>query len=140
MNGSFFSSDSFMPHGHCYLWRPEILWLHVISDFFIFLAYMAIPVVLLLFLRKRRNFPHRWIMLMFALFIVCCGLTHLASIWTVWRPDYGWEGILKAITAAISIATAVLLVPLVPKALQFLNRLETGEDEKSPAHADVDKY
>jgi hypothetical protein len=23
---------NFMPHGHCYLWRPDVLWLHVGSD------------------------------------------------------------------------------------------------------------
>ena len=23
------SSDGFMPHGHCYLWKPELVWLHV---------------------------------------------------------------------------------------------------------------
>ena len=26
-----FSSD-FMAHGYCYLWKPEIVWLHAISD------------------------------------------------------------------------------------------------------------
>jgi hypothetical protein len=26
-----FSSD-FMPHGACYLWKPEIVWLHALSD------------------------------------------------------------------------------------------------------------
>lgn len=25
---ALFSSD-FMPHGHCYLWKPEIVWLHL---------------------------------------------------------------------------------------------------------------
>ena len=37
-----FSSQGFEPHGHCYLWLPEILWLHVISDAFIALAYYSI--------------------------------------------------------------------------------------------------
>ena len=27
-----FDSDSYMPHGHCYLWQPGVLWLHVIAD------------------------------------------------------------------------------------------------------------
>ena len=25
-------SSSFMPHGHCYLWNPGLIWLHVVSD------------------------------------------------------------------------------------------------------------
>jgi hypothetical protein len=28
---SLFSSD-FMPHGYCYLWKPGLVWLHLISD------------------------------------------------------------------------------------------------------------
>jgi two-component system, NtrC family, sensor kinase len=28
----------FMPHGYCYLWFPEVLWLHVLSDGLIALA------------------------------------------------------------------------------------------------------
>ena len=41
------SSQGFEPHGHCYLWLPEILWLHVISDAFIALAYYSIPIALI---------------------------------------------------------------------------------------------
>jgi hypothetical protein len=37
-----FSSD-FMPHGYCYLWKPEIVWLNAISDGTITLAYYLIP-------------------------------------------------------------------------------------------------
>jgi hypothetical protein len=35
---------NFMPHGHCYLWRPDVLWLRVGSDTLIALSYCAIPV------------------------------------------------------------------------------------------------
>jgi len=40
-----FSADGFMPHGHCYLWRPGVLWLHIVSDALITLAYFSIPCV-----------------------------------------------------------------------------------------------
>jgi signal transduction histidine kinase/ActR/RegA family two-component response regulator len=39
------------------------------------------------------------------------------SIWTLWNPDYGTEGVIKAVTAVASIVTAVGLWPLLPKAL-----------------------
>jgi len=37
----FLSSDAFMPHGHCYLWQPGVLWLHIVSDALITLAYFS---------------------------------------------------------------------------------------------------
>src|SRR5271157_2870952 len=49
-----FSSD-FMGHGYCYLWQPEIVWLHAISDSMIALSYYVIPFTLVYFVRKRRD-------------------------------------------------------------------------------------
>jgi len=33
-----FSTQGFLPHGHCYFWRPEVVWLHVGSDMLIGLS------------------------------------------------------------------------------------------------------
>ena len=38
--------QGFIPHGHCYLWMPEVLWLHVMSDAIIAVAYFSIPFAL----------------------------------------------------------------------------------------------
>lgn len=111
-----FSSD-FMPHGFCYQWNPWILWLHVVSDLLITVSYYCIPLVLIYFVRRRRDLPFNWMFMMFGVFILGCGTTHLMEVWTVWHPDYLMSGFVKAITAVVSVATALLLVPLVPKAL-----------------------
>jgi PAS domain S-box-containing protein len=111
------SSDEFMPHGHCYLWQPGIVSLHVISDAIIALAYTTIPFTLLYFVRRRSDLPYRWIFLCFGLFIIACGATHYLEIVTLWRPVYWLSGAVKAITALASLPTAVLLVWLVPRAL-----------------------
>ena len=55
-----FSADGFMPHGHCYLWRPGVLWLHILSDAFIALAYFSIPFTLVYFVRKRKDLEFDW--------------------------------------------------------------------------------
>ena len=62
-----FASD-FMAHGFCYLWKPEIVWLHVVSDALITLAYYSIPVTLIYFVRKRRDLPFNRTFLMFGAF------------------------------------------------------------------------
>jgi two-component sensor histidine kinase len=107
----------FMPHGYCYLWFPEILWLHVFSDGLIALAYFLIPASLFTFVLRRREIPFPWMFLMFAAFITACGLTHVMGIWTIWRPDYGVEGLVKLGTGLVSITTALTLIPLIPRAL-----------------------
>src|SRR3712207_6300539 len=98
----FFGSQAFRPHGHDYLWRPDILWLHVGSDAFIALACFSIPISLIYFLRRRGDVSFNWIVWMFAAFIFACGATHLVEIWTTWRPSYGVQGLVKATTAAVS--------------------------------------
>jgi PAS domain S-box-containing protein len=114
---AIFSSQGFMPHGHCYLWRPELIWLHVVSDSLIFIAYVSIPATLVYLVRKRNDLPFDWMFVCFGVFIVSCGLTHLLEVWTLWVPSYWLSGAVKAVTAAASLCTAALLMMLVPKAI-----------------------
>jgi signal transduction histidine kinase len=129
---SFFSGDGFMPHGHCYLWNPGLIWLHVVSDALIALSYISIPFTLLHFVRRRTDIPFNWMFLCFGAFIVACGATHAMEIWTLWTPSYWLAGTVKAITAAASVPTAVLLVRLVPRALAMPSPAELQK-----AHADL---
>ena len=114
---SLFGYKQFIPHGHCYLWKPELVGFHIVSDSLIALSYYSIPITLLYFVRKRQDLPFNWIFILFATFIVTCGTTHLMEIWTLWYPTYWLSGCLKAITAIVSLYTACELIPLIPKAL-----------------------
>ena len=111
-----FSSD-FMPHGYCYLWKPGLVWLHVVSDVLIALAYFSIPVTLIYFIRKRRDLPFRWMFVSFGMFILACGTTHTMEVWTLWHGTYWLSGAIKVVTAMASVPTAILLVQLVPQML-----------------------
>lgn len=112
-----FDFSAFMPHGACYLWRQDILLLHVGSDLFITLAYLSIPAAMIVFMRRRPDIPFSGIFRLFVGFILACGITHLFSIVVVWYPAYAIEGLLKLATAAVSVATAVALWALIPKAV-----------------------
>src|SRR5258708_27429616 len=114
-------SSDFMPHGYCYLWDPRILWLHVISDGLITLSYYAIPVILVYFIRKNRDLPFNRIFWMFGTFILACGTTHLMEIWNVWHGSYMLAGVIKGATAAVSVGTPAMLVPLGPKVMSLPN-------------------
>ena len=132
-----FSSDGFMPHGHCYLWNPELVWLHVVSDCLTALAYTSIPFTLVYLARKRKDIPFNWVFLCFGIFIIACGATHAMEIWTLWTPTYWLSGIIKAITAAASVTTAALLIRLVPQALALptAEQLRRAHDDLSKAHS-----
>jgi PAS domain S-box-containing protein len=113
------SPDWLVPHGHCYLWQPGLVTLHAVADSLIALAYYSIPVSLAVLIRQRRDLPFSRIFWLFAAFIIACGTTHLMEVWTLWHAAYWVSGVLKAITAAISIYTALELIPLVPQILAF---------------------
>ncbi|MGB9245125.1 MAG: PAS domain S-box protein [Candidatus Acidiferrales bacterium] len=114
-----FGSGDFQPHGFCYLWNARLVWLHATSDLLIALAYLTIPVTLVWFIGKRRDLPFSWIFVCFGVFIVACGATHVMEIWNLWHANYWLAGVIKAVTAAASIVTAILLIRLLPQALDL---------------------
>ena len=117
-------SSMYSPHGICLLWEPELIWLHVVSDACIAAAYFSIPFALAILVTKRRDLQFGWVFWAFAVFIMACGLTHVLSIYTLWVPIYGIEGLVKAATAVASIFTAAALWPLLPKILTIPSPFE----------------
>ena len=115
----FFSSAGFLPHGFCLLWRPDILALHAISDGLIAASYFSIPLAIVSFVRRRSDLilEHRRIAVLFSLFILSCGLTHVMSVVLLWQPLYVYDGLLKAFTALVSIVAALALWPVIPHLL-----------------------
>jgi len=138
-----FSTQGFMPHGHCYLWRPEVVRLHVSSDLLIGLSYVAISATLAYLVhRARREIPFHWMILAFGLFIVACGGTHFMEVYTLWRPRYWLSGDIKLLTAAASVATAIALPPLVPKVLALIRDAKLSQERKrrlEAANAELEK-
>ncbi len=110
-------SGPFIPHGHCYLWQPGLVWLHALSDGLIVLAYGMIASALVYFVKRRPDIPFPPLFWLFAAFIAACGVTHLMAVWTLWVPTYWLSGTIKALTALISLYTAVELIPQIPVAL-----------------------
>jgi PAS domain S-box-containing protein len=104
-----------------------MVWLHVVSDGLITLSYYCIPIILIYFIRKNRDLPFNRIFWMFGTFILACGTTHLMEIWNVWHGDYLLAGVIKGITALVSVLTAGMLIPLVPKVISLPGRMHLQE-------------
>jgi signal transduction histidine kinase/ActR/RegA family two-component response regulator len=117
---STFFSNNFIPHGHCYLWKPELVWLHITSDALTTLAYYSVAVAIIYFTNERKDLPAHTVMLLVGFFFIfaLCGTTHLMEIVTLWHPIYWVSGLIKAVTGAWSFYTfTFLLIPLIPLAL-----------------------
>lgn len=108
---------AYLAHGYCLLWQPWLVALHAGSDLLIAVAYFAIPIAIVMFLRQRPSLEMRNLAILFAVFIVLCGLTHLLGLITLWWPIYELNGVVKLVTAAVSVLTAVVIFPLIPKAV-----------------------
>ena len=111
------SPQDYMPHGMCFLWQPELIALHVVSDSLIALAYYSIPIALIYFALKRTDLAFPSIFVLTGLFILACGTTHAMSVWTLWYPDYRVDGGVKAVTALLSIGTGIAIWKVMPLAL-----------------------
>ena len=122
---NLFSPSQYMPHGQCYLWQTPLIWLHVVSDLLIAIAYFSIPAMLIYFVWRRSDIPFFNFFILFGAFIILCGTGHLLDIWTLWHPAYWVSGFELAITALVSCFTALQMVTLLP---QFLG-LQSANDQ-----------
>jgi signal transduction histidine kinase len=132
---SWFASGQFLPAGHCYLWSPGVLWMNVVADVLIAMAYFTIPFALLYIARRRRDLPFDWLVVCFGIFIVACGLTHVMNVWNVWHAHYWVAGVVKLITAAASVPTAILLWRFLPSILMLPSQRQLRDANESLARA-----
>ncbi|AQR73434.1 response regulator [Sphingomonas sp. LM7] len=118
------STGSYAPHGASMAWRSDLLWGNTAADAVLALAYFSISLGLAVLIRRRRDFAFGWMFWCFALFLMAGGFVHLMSILTLWRPFYALELVIKGVTAAASIATAIALWPLVSRVISMPSRTQ----------------
>ena len=111
---TFFSLHNASPHGYCLLWKTDLIALHAVSNALIAISYFLMPFVILLFLKRRPDIKHRFLFVLFALFILACGITHTLNAVTIWYPAYYLSGIMMAITALVSVISAIAVLYYFP--------------------------
>lgn len=116
-----FSNAAYVAHGYCLLWQPSLVALHAGSDFLTGIAYLAIPLAMWQFAKRRADLDReaKLIALLFVTFIVLCALSHFANLATLWVPWYGLEGTVMAATATVSVITAFAVWRYLPQALEI---------------------
>ena len=122
-----FDPTGYTPRKDCGGWTPEWITVHTLSDLLIWLAYLSIPLILLVSVRRRTLDGLRTPVVLFALFILACGFTHLIEALMFEYPAYRLSGVMKAVTAGVSWLTVFMVVPVVPKVLARLGPMEKDE-------------
>jgi Cu+-exporting ATPase len=98
---------------------PLLMMVMAISNALIAVSYASIPFFLIVFVRKRRDMPFTWVIFLFGLFILTCGTTHLVHIIGLWWQVNWWQATIDGICAIVSVATAVVVWPILPKLLSI---------------------
>ncbi|NES02717.1 MAG: GAF domain-containing protein [Okeania sp. SIO2F4] len=111
---------NFIPRGNN-LWPPEPIWLHLLSNLFIAIAYFSIPAILIYFLQKWKYVIISGVFGLLCTVMILCGIGHLMVILSLWYPNpfHLLIGIEKSITALIACYTTWQLVKLLPKFLSL---------------------
>lgn len=60
--------------------------------------------------------------------------SHLSDLWTLWSPDYGIQTVIKAATALVSLVTAILLWPLIPRLLAMPSHAQLAAANAALSH------
>lgn len=122
------SPSDFMPHGMCFYWRPEILYYSVIGSALISFSYFVIPGFIYAFYKYKKEALNkaRPLFMVFASFIICCGIGHILKVYNIWFGEYELEALWDLITGAVSLMTVIVLV----NSFSSILKLPTAEDVK----------
>lgn len=125
-----FDTTPYSPRWLCGHWTAAVGWTHILSDFFIFLAYIGIPVSLLYYQNKIKALEINYIFYLFAAFIFLCGSTHLIEVIIFWMPIYNFAGLIKFFTAVVSVLTFAIITIKLPQTLKFIKEKHEAKSLK----------
>ena len=135
---------------------PLLMMVMALANGVIAVSYACIPVFLVVVIRKRKDIPFSWVFVLFGAFILACGTTHVVHVLGLWWPVDWWQAVVDSLCAIISVTTAILVWPLLPKMLAIpspsqlraVNRelqtekaaLEQTQGELRKAYAGVEQH
>ena len=120
-----FATDEWPPRWHCGNWTSFHGWLYILSDITIWIAYFLIPLIILNYLGKKKNgVKFQKVYLLFAAFILLCGLTHFLDAMMFWIPMYRLNALVRFLTGLVSMLTVYYLFKILPQAFRQKSNVE----------------
>ena len=115
------TSNLFFSQGDCYDWKLALVWLHLVGNLAVALAFYSIPPLLIYEVRKHKDLllpPKFWWL---NAFVISCGTIYVLEVWSIWQPIYWLIGGIKIVTVIIFIVMANQIFPYIPKVLSLLD-------------------
>ena len=120
-----FATDKWPPRWNCGSWTSFHGWLYILSDLTIWVAYFLIPIIILNYLGKKKNgIKFQKVYLLFAAFILFCGMTHFLDAVMFWIPMYRLNALVRFVTGVVSMLTVYYLLKILPQAFRQKSNLE----------------
>jgi ascorbate-specific PTS system EIIC-type component UlaA len=118
----------YAPHAICLLYDPAILAVEVVANLGVALAYFIIPFAIWRFLRRVEMLPFRSVLVMFVVFILACGTSHLTRVATLFLGGaaYWVDAAVCLVTLVASLGTAIGLVRHGPRIVILASRMLAG--------------
>lgn len=134
------SPTGFISRGQSYHWDRALMWVDASADLVIGSVYLLISLLLVWCYRRQPDSSLRWMFLPFAALMVVCGFLQWFDVVTLWVPAYWAAGAVKAAAALVSLAAAVGLVSVMPRALSVRSTAlrQAQTDERPRVEADID--
>ncbi len=105
----FADRSGLAPDGLCQSSQPGLILAHAGADLVIGLSCLLISAALGIVAWRRADLSFRPLFLLFTTFIALCGLTEWLDALTLFGPLQGWLAVVKSVSAAVSIGTAVAM-------------------------------
>ncbi|HEX8549783.1 MAG TPA: ATP-binding protein, partial [Cytophagaceae bacterium] len=113
--------EDFMPHGHCYLWDPALVWVNALANGAMALSYLIIPITVLYIIKNRKEVKFTTLVVFFALTILGSCVNHGLDVLNIWVPYYRLDAVFRTITAISALGTAFMLIRIAPQLSVVLN-------------------
>lgn len=133
---SLFTTEYWPARWTCGNWNTTEGVIYITSDILIFMAYLAIPLMLIGFMIKKKFQKYKLFLVLFSAFILACGFGHLLDAILFWKPMYRLSGFLRMITAIVSLSTVVALIKAIPLALSLKEKDEFEDQVRSRKEAE----
>lgn len=82
-----FSQADLIPYGHCYLWKPSLIWTHTIADLIIGISFVSIIVLLGAFIRKVKDVDISTGIIFFGITLGSSAFTYFMDAWNIWNAS-----------------------------------------------------